>query len=327
MHRPLTVGDQARQRDVHLQVLCLENNTGLNTWLAITPHGANGTDFAFKGWRTQPETASYGAQVITHQVTDNTNLDPCRRIFGTYRDYVPSIGLLDGYITEHSGNVLNHGRRRYLENNTGLNTWLAITPHGANGTDFAFKGWRTQPETAGYGAQVITHQVTDNTNLVPVVYDVTDVSFTNTYNSAQTLAEKFLNAGVYTADSKVLMGLHENDGYVTGNPKPQYVPVEKPWLYGGRFTDVLKQGTTSNYCEESYNCFGTYLPASTPQVRRTTQSSNARIAQLDSANLGISNSPKVDITIQNLMYVGQQIILPDEVTSSIVKMAVNGDIS
>jgi hypothetical protein len=254
-------------------------------------------------------------------------MDPCRRIFGTYRDYVPSIGLLDGYITEHSGNVLNHGRRRYLENNTGLNTWLAITPHGANGTDFAFKGWRTQPETAGYGAQVITHQVTDNTNLVPVVYDVTDVSFTNTYNSAQTLAEKFLNAGVYTADSKVLMGLHENDGYVTGNPKPQYVPVEKPWLYGGRFTDVLKQGTTSNYCEESDNCFGTYLPASTPQVRRTTQSSNARIAQLDSANLGISNSPKVDITIQNLMYVGQQIILPDEVTSSIVKMAVNGDIS
>jgi hypothetical protein len=46
----------------------------------------------------------------------------------------------------------------------------------------------------------------------------------------------------------------------------------------------------------------------------------------DSANLETANSPRVEITIPNLMYVGQQIVLPDEVTSSIVKMAVNGDI-
>ena len=68
------------------------------------------------------------------------------------------------------------------------------------------------------------------------------------------------------------------------------------------------------------------MPASTAQVRRTTQTSNAKIAALDSTNLGLANNPKVDIMIQNLMHVGQQIILPDEVTASIVKMAVNGDI-
>ena len=43
--------------------------------------------------------------------------------------------------------------------------------------------------------------------------------------------------------------------------------------------------------------------------------------------LEIYNAPGVSITITNLLYVGQQIILPDEVTASIVKMAVDGDIS
>ena len=44
-------------------------------------------------------------------------------------------------------------------------------------------------------------------------------------------------------------------------------------------------------------------------------------------SLGTPSAPNVKILIQNLMYVGQQIILPDEVTASIVRMAVNGDIS
>ena len=35
-------------------------------------------------------------------------MDPCRRIFGTYRDYVPSVGLLNGYITEYGGNTISN---------------------------------------------------------------------------------------------------------------------------------------------------------------------------------------------------------------------------
>ena len=69
-------------------------------------------------------------------------MDPCRRIFGTYRDYVPSIGFTDGYITEHSGNVFADGRHRYENNlSAGTNTWLALTDNAANGTDFAYKGF------------------------------------------------------------------------------------------------------------------------------------------------------------------------------------------
>ena len=27
-------------------------------------------------------------------------MDPCRRVIGSYRDYVPSFGLSNGYVTE-----------------------------------------------------------------------------------------------------------------------------------------------------------------------------------------------------------------------------------
>ena len=87
------------------------------------------------------------------------------------------------------------------------------------------------------------------------------------------------------------------------------------------------KGTLTNYVEEPAICFGTYLPASTAHVRRTTTSYNAALVTAGATGLGSYNAPGVSITITNLLYVGQQIILPDEVTASIVKMAVDGDIS
>jgi hypothetical protein len=89
----------------------------------------------------------------------------------------------------------------------------------------------------------------------------------------------------------------------------------------------LVPGVLSACCKEYENRFVTYLPASTAQVCRTTTTSNTPLSQLDSNNLGSANSPREEITIQNQLYIGQQIILSDEVTASIVKMAENGDIS
>ena len=155
-------------------------------------------------------------------------MDPCRRIFGTYRDYVPSIGpIQSGYITEHSANVPNHGRRKYVAQNTGLNTWLAITDHGANGTDFAYKGYRIHPVTAAYGAyDVQTTAPAPDPNDPDVV--TVQSSIENTYNYATLLAESFKANNLYTANKSALLALSENDGYATGNPKPQYVSVQNP---------------------------------------------------------------------------------------------------
>ena len=61
----------------------------------------------------------------------------------------------------------------------------------------------------------------------------------------------------------------EGYGYVTGNPKPQYVPRLYPWTtttFG--FEDNID--TTCPYTAERNICFGTYLPFSTAQVRRIT---------------------------------------------------------
>ena len=127
-------------------------------------------------------------------------------------------------------------------------------------------------------------------------------------------------------------------GYMTGQPKPQYVPMATPWLYGGAwFTSTAAgligtvytptKGTATYYVEEPAICYGTYLPASTDQIQRTTTSYNAPLVAAGATGLEGYNTPGVSITITNLLYVGQQIISPDEVTVSIVKMAVDGDIS
>jgi hypothetical protein len=73
------------------------------------------------------------------------------------------------------------------------------------------------------------------------------------------------------------LGFSEHDGYCTGQPKPQYVPVCTPWLYGQRFTKDLIPGTKSPFCKESQVCYGTYLPSSTAQVRRTTTFCNGNL--------------------------------------------------
>jgi hypothetical protein len=253
-------------------------------------------------------------------------MDPCRRIFGTYRDYVPSYGLSGGYVTEFGGNTIHNNRLNYINNAAvvGGTTWLAITDHGANGTDFAYKGYNVLPSTSatanatintagGYAHGALSNWITYN-----------DYYTAQLWNTA--------NNGLATTDT--MTSWHQKDGTCTGNPKPQYVPVCQPWLYGQRFSDTLIPGNTTSYCEESNCCYGTYLPASTAQVRRTTTKANGLLGLGANGNfvsvdnsLGTISSPKVSILIQNLMYVGQQIILPDEVTASVVRMAVNGDIS
>ena len=77
-----------------------------------------------------------------------------------------------------------------------------------------------------------------------------------------------------------------------------------PWLYGGAwFTSAAAgtittmftptKGTATYYVEEPAICYGTYLPASTAQVRRTTTSYNAPLETAGATGLGGYNSPGV----------------------------------
>ena len=211
-------------------------------------------------------------------------MDPCRRIFGTYRDYVPSIGLANGYITEYGGQTIGPGRLKYQDNlGNGTNTWLAITDAGANGTDFAYKGYSVRAKTAD-GCLVSLG---------------TNSELENKYHSANKFGDSMYDdeTETFQEDACAITALNKKDGVVTGLTKPQYVPVKTPWVYGHRFTSTLNPGDLTDYCEETEACFGTYLPSSTAQVRRTTTYSNAKIANLDSSNLGTPNQPRVEILI------------------------------
>ena len=72
---------------------------------------------------------------------------------------------------------------------------------------------------------------------------------------------------------------------------------------------------------ETYTCFGTYLPCSTAQVRRTAITNYGNMTKP-------TNIDKVPTyVIQNLKYTGYQTILSDEITSAILRSAAKEDVS
>jgi hypothetical protein len=221
-------------------------------------------------------------------------MDPCRRVIGTYRDYVPNWGLMSGYITDFAGQYIKDSKWEAAAPNLNTTTWMCLTTAAANGTDFSWCGLMNQA--------------------------------TQSDSEINTIWNGLIDAKQY--------GYGYGEGSTTGTPKPQYVPMDTPWVSGGGWKNskgAFKDGDGTNapnlplYVEETAVCYGTYLPASTAQVRRTL--CDAYNGKINAAltNYTATNTPSY--TVSNLYYVGQQIILPDEITSSIITMAVNGDIS
>ena len=222
-------------------------------------------------------------------------MDPCRRIFGTYRDYVCNNGLPSYYATEYNGQVLNDDG--YSTQAASVNTvsadgksitpgttcWFAYTTAGTLGIDFAWEGSKPAWLTG-------------------------------------TLALTAATPGVLSQSP---------EGTCTGNPKPQYLPRKNPFVLGGTsfFAKETLAANVNNVsvavCRERQSCFGTYLPCSTAQVRRTRNGDNTSVA--DALNIPSDTYPTFNVT--NLRYVGMQTILPDEVTASIVRSAASSDIS
>ena len=185
------------------------------------------------------------------------------------------------------GNTVHTNRFTYLDNATtaGTTNWLALTDNAANGTDFAYKG-NNIFDTANAADKIVSN----NTN-----FYFENVPYTeNLY-----LTWALTNASGLTENAYLAFG--QNDGHTTRQPKPQYVPVCTPWIYGQRFTNALIPGTASAFCEESQVCYGTYLPSSTAQVRRTTTLCNG--------NLGLGRTTVVDTTLGAYNNTGVKILI------------------
>lgn len=116
----------------------------------------------------------------------------------------------------------------------------------------------------------------------------------------------------------------------SGIPLPQYMLVDTPWALKemkANFNNSLgyynivgtNPITPANLVNESSACYGTYLESSQAQSLRCFNS----LSSLGSK--GGSNELSYQLT--NVEFVGQQIILPDEVTQEILQMASEGEIA
>ena len=161
-------------------------------------------------------------------------MDPCRRVFGTYRDYVCNAGLSTYFGSEQGGNYVAD----FSIGGNPVTGAVTFTP-GPNNV------------TGGAATAYVAPSSTWLAYSIPACLG-TDWSWTNYLTIA---------AGI----------LANQEGVTTGNAKPQYVPRDCPWLSGGLGfgTTAVASGSKCSVVRERAACFGTYLPCSTAQVRRT----------------------------------------------------------
>lgn len=243
-------------------------------------------------------------------------MDPCRRVRGTLRDYIPNAGLAQAFPLERDGYHFNgeidanHFPTSININSGPLNTgfinttWLAITEAGATGNDYHYMGSIAPPSITTAGAF-------PNANANPVV-----VGNFQTFGEGRLHSTGLSTAATYDANGGMTGGVQHYEGggqgYTTGNAKPQYLLSTTPWIYPGHaYLSAAAGGTLRHTCFEYQACFGTYLPCSTAQTRRCLEEDTGRLS----------------FTISNLRYVGHQTILPDDVTAGIIHAASSSDIS
>ena len=118
-----------------------------------------------------------------------------------------------------------------------------------------------------------------------------------------------------------------------GVPLPQYVLVQQPWLLK-EFKATLVNGTlfsppflyptatvgaavtSGNLATEAQACYGTFLEHSRAQAMRVFSCPFT------------TRQPTLSYTLRNVEFVGQQIILPEAITASVLELAAGGgDIS
>lgn len=102
-------------------------------------------------------------------------------------------------------------------------------------------------------------------------------------------------------------------------PLPQYIPTKNPWNKLG--SRVL---TSEDFINEREVCYGTYLPRSVAQVRRTNK--NLYPLSMDAPHSpGITEG--LTYTVSNIVYRVEEIILPESASLQIIASAMEGGIT
>lgn len=238
-------------------------------------------------------------------------MDPCRRVPGTVRDFAPFTGsgsgatrgplrLNDAGVAGFAGTSDALAAAVGCENaGVYLNVDAAFIQGTANTVDDGIAG-----SGIIVGSQMYTTDSALGLDLVPTCLN-------SLVATAATERIQFANT-VSTNGASSVQGFHLSP--FSGLPKPQYVPIGSPWIMKASTTE------TTVYINENQACYGTYLPASCPQVRRCQKDSRLKVS--DAFDFAGTTS----FAIKDLQYVGEQVQLDDISTSAIIAQAASAEI-
>jgi len=227
-----------------------------------------------------------------------TTMDPCRRVPGTMRDFVPFTGSKSGVLRT----ALGQANSAFGCTNLRLDA-LAPTATTANGF---FQNSQIYGDEACCGTDFLppfTLTQNQSNSAVPVTRD-----------SGGNAVKFFITSHISRANDYVAYGPEQQSNL----PRPQYIPVAQPWLKG---TGIAAASAVTTYINENASCYGTYLPASQPQTRRST--ANTKLSAIGD---NYASSGQTTFAIRDIQYIGEQVQLDDVVTSAIIQSAATSEI-
>jgi len=239
-------------------------------------------------------------------------MDPCRRVPGTVRDFVPFTGEITNSVRGGQISTTYAWPMGVGADALGC-THARVVPFDSS-TDAGYVGITKYSDFAG----TAVNATVANTN-----YSI--IRNTNMYTTASAMGEDLVPVimlGAVAGATSVPGAINITYGSHLDNksnlPKPQYVPVATPWLVKSYFNGGVQSIAT--HVSESAICYGTYLQASTPQTRRCQPSSRLRVAD------NFTSQGTTAFAIRDLQYIGEQVQLDDISASSIIQMAATSEI-
>lgn len=242
-------------------------------------------------------------------------MDPCRRVPGTVRDFVPFTGSASNTaaIAAVRGPALAAGGyATFAQGAPATSAGCALANVYCVDNSAAFAGFQgaVAATVAGGGSIVAnSHMYTTaaalGQDLVPSQPQIAFVIGAANANNGR-------DSMIY-ADTGVGQTTGHHLSPFSNLPKPQYMPCASPW-------SMKLAAALPVYVNEGAICYGTYLPASVPQSRRCQVSS--RLSVVDNFN----NSGTTSFSIKDLQYIGEQVQLDDISAAAIISHAASSEI-
>ena len=240
-----------------------------------------------------------------------TTMDPCRRVPGTLRDFVPFTGTLTGARDAvYTGGT---GAANVYDGIPRIDP--AVSALGCSLSGVYFGGLYTGTSRI-VGTEMYNTDSAMGLDLASPQFNVGSCQIPAILNNGAGVNAAAPAAAVPSRAAQLSQGALVGGfsyEHTTNLPKPQWVPSATPWL--------KLPGDPTSVVNENASCWGTYLPASQAQSRRCQMST-----RLQATTDNFNNVGNTIFSIRDIQYIGEQVQLDDVVTSAIIQSAASSEI-